>query len=351
MSHNTISDSIKAFRQLDLGIYTDFLNNDPFFSEFQNWQCNRKNFAPKHPLFKSWQAYSRADYATAANIAAEVSADVENAFVIGYAELALAKTCSDCGYFDKARSYASNALNIAKDNEFMELMAAASGALGEIHLRGGHPLTALEMFELDENLLCLGSKWKGRVLCYKAHAYSRLNCDLAARMAYRDAEYRPGEASRLYVLAGLAIHAQISGSPEPGWLTSALNKIESCHAQAGVYPNIPIAWLYWAKAYFSPDEAPKYLKQSYKAFGNHAILEKSYIRAWAKVSGIGLPSSDKPDLSRFQLPQNIITQTSGELDHLSFALAGDKLSNDGFSQIKWQNTQDGLLTQRSLFMP
>jgi len=347
---------IPAFRQLELGIRSSILDESSFFKEFQDWQLRTPGVDPIHPLFQAWERYSKAQYGESATIAFKLLRSTDSPFLEAHASLVLAKVCSDCGYFESAANYASFCMNLSRKHEMTELMASASGTLGEVYLRAGNPLLALEMFELDDALLPVGSKWKGRVLCYKAHAYSRLHAHQAARLAYRDAEFRPGENSRLYVLAGLVLHAVDHSDPEPLWFDRLFRELEEFSTDQKAQNALPMGWLYWAKAYYCEQQsqhrqACDFLARSATVFSPYYALEISFVVAWATVSELKIEINAVGDPSVMTLPLKAIEHVQHLGGFFERAFTETHLDNSGFYSLKWKTSRQELLRQRLIFMP
>ena len=107
-------------------------------------------------LVEGWNAYFSGAYeqARAAFEAGEdVSADWQS-----WRSLGLGKVASDLGHWRLAASWLQRAMGQAEQQNDTVRMAEAAGALGEVLVRAGHPLSALDLFTFDRALLPPGEQ-------------------------------------------------------------------------------------------------------------------------------------------------------------------------------------------------
>ena len=122
-------------------------------------------------LVEGWNAYFSGAYeqARAAFEAGEdVSADWQS-----WRSLGLGKVASDLGHWRLAASWLQRAMGQAEQQNDTVRMAEAAGALGEVLVRAGHPLSALDLFTFDRALLPPGSAHAGRLRNYQMVALGR----------------------------------------------------------------------------------------------------------------------------------------------------------------------------------
>lgn len=168
-------------------------------------QRSRQKNGEQLPAVAGWSSYFRADYLDAWT---HFSGQEGAGWLRAWAELGMAKVASDCGRWRLALRWCAKAWRTAAAGEHLDLLAEVAGARGEILLRCGRPADAAASFVEDTALLSPGSRYRGRVRCYQAHAWSRMGPagQRAARLAYRLAAHSTGEAStKSYALAGLAL--------------------------------------------------------------------------------------------------------------------------------------------------
>ena len=168
---------------------------------------SRSTIVSKLPVIEGWSAYYQADYRAARE---HFIRQDGGGWLKAWAELGLAKVASDCGRWQAGLLWCARAWRTAADGEHLDLLAEISGARGEILLRAGRTGDASAGFTEDLGLLTPGSRYRGRVRCYQAHAWSRMGPDgvTAAKLAYRISAHSPGEsATNSFAIAGLALLA------------------------------------------------------------------------------------------------------------------------------------------------
>lgn len=239
-----------------------------------------------------WRAYFRAAYADAAAHFAS-GLDEDFPWLFAWSALGLAKVATDTGHLATAIRWASSAAAVARHFECLDLLSEISGARGEIYLRAGRPMLASEAFALDLALLPAGSRYRGRVLCYTAHAHVRMGCAAwpLAEAAYRIAAHTPGEHTDPFALAGLALLGAEWASLERG--RSALVD-EALHA-LGPTPAVHVgsAWIHVARARvaFLRHETPDpWCSTALALFPPEHPFERRWLTEWAR--GMSVPLAD-----------------------------------------------------------
>jgi hypothetical protein len=164
-----------------------------------------------YPVLAGWRAYYKAEYQSALGaFLDQLRTSEEGAWLTAWATLGVAKIASDCGRWRSALNWCACAWRCAAKGEHVDLLSQIAGARGEILLRAGAASESAAAFAEDLALLPPGSRYRGRVRCYQAHAYARLgpHGENAAQLAYRLAIHSPGEAGTAsFATAGLALLA------------------------------------------------------------------------------------------------------------------------------------------------
>ena len=122
-------------------------------------------------LVEGWKAYFRGAYEGALE-AFEAGEDVSEEWQ-SWRSLGLGKVASDLGHWRLAASWLQRAMGQAEQQNDTIRMAEAAGALGEVLVRAGHPLSALDLFTFDRALLPPGSAHAGRLRNYQMVALGR----------------------------------------------------------------------------------------------------------------------------------------------------------------------------------
>lgn len=294
---------------------------------------------------EGWRLYYSARYASAVpKLVRGVSSGLP--WIEAWCALGLSKVATDTGRWRTAAGWCSVATALARRYELLELMAEISGARGEVLLRAGRPVPAAEAFSLDLSLLPVGSRFRGRVLCYRAHAFARLGEAgwPAAELAYRVAAHTPGEATAGYARAGLALLGAASGRP------SLVE--EACRPP--VEPN-PIAeyWCRVAQARVASSAGAPASELLLEA-GRRLPSEYPYERRWLSALGasMGAPSSvelpaDPADLSP-EVPAPEDSVTWRQVTSFDRGADDDTLPDQGFGD-GW--LEGDLWVARERFMP
>ena len=195
------------------------------------------------PVLAGWKSYYRAEYRKARE---HFLCQQGEGWLRTWAELGMAKVASDCGKWGHGLLWCAQAWRTASGGEHIDLLSEISGARGEILLRAGKHAEAATAFTEDLALFNPGNRYRGRVKCYQAHAWSRMGPDgiNAAKLAYRLSAHSPAEsATNGYAIAGLALLG--ARTQDPAILFEALR-----YPQEG----LPGFWILVARAYLSVDK-------------------------------------------------------------------------------------------------
>jgi hypothetical protein len=246
------------------------------------------------PILQAWEAYRRADYRRALAGFMEVSSRAPSGWLAAWTTLGVAKVASDCGWWQAALEWCAAVWIAAESREHHDLLAHAAGARGEILLRAGHPGSAAAAFGEDAALLTSGSRYKGRIRCCQAHAWSRMGPTgrRAAEAAYRLARHSSGESStRDHVAAGLALLGARAG--EQSLVDEALDTGGS---------GISRFWVLVAAARLARDAPTQadWIRQAEQALPEVHHAERWWFAGWTRA--LGLSSPEPPDL-RDHFPQ------------------------------------------------
>jgi tetratricopeptide (TPR) repeat protein len=300
-------------------------------------------------LVRGWTKYYKADYPAAYR---EFSGAEQSSvsWLKSFAWLGKGKVCTDLGFFADAARWCSNASCLGRQFEHNDLVAAANGARGEILLRSGHPRLAAEAFSLDMGLLSAGDRFRGRVLCYQAHAYRRLGSYSAAKLAYRTSAQEPGEQTAPYAYAGLAMLGAEDGDVR--LIDEAIGYAESLCQDRRVHPSI--AWIYLSKARFlqCQGESPIELLSSAKtSLPAQYVFEHRWLDHWtALITGqLLIPESKRVvRLQTFRPEAPFHTHPTGS--GFDSELVESELYNEGIANLNWGTDFEALWAQRTLFL-
>jgi|GEM_PF-3558678 hypothetical protein len=247
----------------------------------KNWKPVGETAISK--LILAWKSYFNADYAAGARTFLKFTQE-PNSWTRAWAIIGLAKCLTDSLQFKNAADWLLIACAIGRRSEHKDLMARAFGAIGEVLLRSGLPQRALDAFLFDEQLLPYGDRYKGRVMCYKAHAYSRISGAVdTANYAYQLAAHIPGEKTSGYALGGLALLGVNSGRKQ------LLKEATAGPIEPGKHPGA--GWITTAQAYqkFQDGENPReYLKSAYDSFPEVHRLERRWLISFSIALGYPL---------------------------------------------------------------
>lgn len=326
--------------------------------------CQHKSYTPQAPLdihlakaLNGWGFYYRAQYQDAAD-QFTLSLDSSCAWIRAWSALGITKVATDTGFLRQAAEWCSLASALAREYEMLEHLAAAQGALGEILLRGGRPADALDAFGLDYALLPHGSLYRGRILCYQAHAYARLGpeCRRAAELAYRLAIHTPAERTDSYALAGFCLLAAEYGDAK--LFQEAYGRLKAI-VQEGQNP--AQAWGLVSHARLVSvgtltGDLPGLIHAAYHAFSVEYHFERMWIEHWAKCLGVDNKEDTPVALSdqlqfvpRIPGAQNCTEWSVVTAFEMSNNMGG--LIDSGFASHNWGQTEEEAWGERRRFMP
>lgn len=239
---------------------------------------------------KGWGCYYRGRYAEAAAL---LRAGVEQSgasSIPAWCALGLAKVATDVGYLQRAVDWTSLAGALAREAENIDLVAQAAGARGEVFLRAGFAKDAAVAFSFDQALLPPGSSFRGRLLCYRAHALSRLGLPAwpAAEFAYRVAIHTPGEQTDGYACAGLALLGARWSALSPSRSALTVEASALCpptHRLGSAWCAIAVARVEVLRG-VSPEE---HLRRAWDAFPDEYPFERVWVGMLAASLGVALP--------------------------------------------------------------
>lgn len=298
-------------------------------------------------LVRGWTSYYQADY----RVAFEQFSKAERSSVPwlkASAWIGKGKVCTDLGFFADAARWCGDASCLARQFEHDDLVATANGARGEILLRSGQPRLAAEAFSLDMGLLQPSDRFRGRVMCYQAHAYRRLGAYSAAKLAYRTSAQQPGETTAPYAYAGLAMLG--AETDDAGLIDEAIRHAESFHRDARVHACI--GWMYIAKARFSHrqgDLTDDLLSRAKATLPAEYVFEHSWLDHWAAiVNKQGRPGSDRITALKQFRPAPASGSPLAGCGFDSEPVERD-LFNEGIASVNWAADLDQLWAQRSFF--
>jgi hypothetical protein len=221
--------------------------------------------APFWRIVSGWHHYFRGSYSAALDAFEQAeggSGDWES-----WRALGLGKVASDLGYWRTAAGWLRRSASLAFRENDMRRLAEASGALGEVLLRAGHPREALDLFAFDRALLPAGSSQHGRLRNYQAFALGRIKmCEATAEAALWESFYAAADrdsVSASFALAGLSM---LSVRYQNWPLLDRVLRAKSPHspdtdtATAPIAAALPSAFLFVAQAAQAargeqPDEA------------------------------------------------------------------------------------------------
>jgi len=208
---------------------------------------------------------------------------------------------------------------------------------------------AAEAFSLDMGLLPTGDRFRGRVMCYQAHAYRRLGAFSAAKLAYRISAQQPGEQTAPYANAGLAMLG--AETNDAGLIDEAIHYAESFYRDARVHPSV--GWMYIAKARFLQcrgEVASDWLARAKAFLPAVYVFEHQWLENWVAIIGQTPNSISRldTDLTRFR-PKPPSSRRLPGTDFDSESLESE-LFNEGFANIRWATDLDGIWSQREFFV-
>ncbi len=309
-------------------------------------------------VLRGWKSYYRAEYAEAAGHFRK-ALESERPWIRAWAAIGMAKAATDTGFLKSASEWCILASALARHYEMGEHHSAAAGALGEVLLRGFYNAEALAAFDMDLALLPVGAYYRGRILCYRAHAYSRLGpeCRCAAEVAYRLAVHTPAERTDAYALAGVCLMAVEYGDVE--FFNDSLQRLESVPS-----PELSPAhaWGRVCKARMVQldkcgGNLDSLCRAAYNTFPPEYHFERIWTLKWSGSLGIQIAPEQMPessdDKTRFN-PE--IPSATGYPDWglvTAFDLAGAEcdLLDTGFTAHNWGEATQEIWQERRRFMP
>ncbi len=299
-------------------------------------------------LVRGWANYYKASYPAAFEDFSRVEC-TQIPWLKAYAWLGKGKVCTDLGFFADAAQWCGDASCLARQFEHDELVAAAQGARGEILLRSGHPRLAAEAFSLDMGLLPASDRFRGRVMCYQAHAYRRLGAYSAAKLAYRTSAQQPGEQTAPYANAGLAMLG--ADTDDVGLINEAIGYAESFYRDDRVHPCV--GWMYIAKARFAQrhrENPIAWLARAKKFLPTGYVFEHHWLANWTAVASNQFASVAIVDseLSQFRPKSPSAVRMPGcdfDIEPIE-----SQLPNCGLASVQWATDVDEIWSQRELFV-
>ncbi len=302
---------------------------------------------------RGWEHYYAARYASACQSFVAALGETSS-WVASWAALGLAKVATDTGRFATAARWCSVAARHARASEHLDLLAEVTGARGEVYLRAGHPLEAAEAFTLDQALLPPGSRFHGRLMCYRAHAYSRLGRAAwpAAELQYRLAIHTPGEDTSTYALAGLALLGAEWARDEPARRALTIEAYDR-------RPRGPSALGFWmavarARLALLEGEAPlDFMVEAASLLPSEYHFERLWLEALAGTVGVTLPRSvpfDSDELSPV-LPDPLLQPSWGRTTPMERFPLDDALSDAGMGELDRCGEAEEIWSKRRVFMP
>ena len=270
------------------------------------------------PVVFGWQSYNKGDYQNALDAFLIACANNDDGWLKAWAQLGVAKVASDSGWWRVAMDWCAVAWLTSSKYEHLDLMAQIAGARGEILLRAGRPIEAASAFAEDQSLLGPGNRYRGRLRCYQAHAWSRSgrNGQKAAILAYRLAMHSVGEdITSDYAAAGLALLAARNNDP------SRLPP-----NQSNPITGLPGFWITVAKARLAGDKAclATLLERAGEILPREYFAEHWWLAGWSRA--LGSPLFSFPILSDC-FPTEVPQAAVGEFTLVESPVAGHELCN------------------------
>jgi len=355
MNDECVLRAITAMRLLSTGRHHDaaaWLQSElTGLQAFVSLQAGLEIDPPEGPLgdaIRGWGNYYKANYP----VAFEDFSNAESTIIPwlkAYAWLGKAKVCTDLGFFADAAQWCCNASCLARQFELDEWVAAAQGALGEILLRTGYPRLATEAFSLDMALLPASDRFRGRVMCYQAHAYRRLGAYSAANLAYRTSSQQPGEQTAPYAYAGLAMLGAETDDAE--LVDEAIRFATSLHNNSRMHTSI--AWIYIAKSRLAErrsEYAGHWLVHAKNFLPAEYVFEHCWLACWTALVNMQVTPVTFADSSHTRYRPTSVPEVSLPGSGFDTDLTELSLENDGFASIQWAQDKDGLWAQYKLFV-
>lgn len=300
-------------------------------------------------LIQAWSLYYQGKFREALPSFVNALA-AEEPWVRASSYLGQAKVRTDLGYFEDAARLSAAASFLGRRYEHLDLVAAAQGALGEVFLRCGHPRLALEAYELDLALLSPVDRFRGRVLCYQGHAFSRLGAHRAAKLAYRISAQIPGENPSPYAYAGLALLG--AESNDNALVAEAITYVQSRPEHEKQH--MGIAWIYIGKSKLSIEtgnDALLWCRFARESLPKEYVFEHDWLNHWMIALGDRTDYTKNPPETSFELPAVVIDMENQVSNSLDANMPAEKLYNNGLSKFDWSSDLEQLWKQRSMFVP
>lgn len=270
------------------------------------------------PAIRGWQMYYKGDYRAALQEFETGSSQSSDGWLRGWCQLGIAKVASDSGWWRVALDWCAVAWRESSKSEHLDLMAQIAGARGEILLRAGRPIAAASAFAEDQALLGPGNRYRGRLRCYQAHAWSRSGSNgvKAAILAYRLAMHSVGEdITSAYAAAGLALLA--ARMNDCGRLQSV---------QAGAFEGMPGFWVLVAAARLATcsDSRKELLRRAADTLPREYFAEQWWLAGWSLA--LGCQVSNPPRLTDC-FPTNVPEAPLGRFTLVECPAAGMNISD------------------------
>ena len=358
MNDLVVLKALTGLRLSDAGRHSEAL--EWIQNEFQGLQALVTN--RKHPelcpsnigsgvlweLIHGWMLYHQGKYPEALPRFVNASAS-EEPWIKASSYLGQAKVRTDLGYFQDAARLCAAASFVGRRYEHLDLVAAAQGALGEVFLRCSYPRLALEAYELDLALLSPTDRFRGRVLCYQGHAFSRLGAHRAAKLAYRISAHIPGENPSPYAYAGLALLG--ADSKDNALVSEAIAYAQSRPEHA---KHMGIAWIYIGKSKLlieTGDDALPWCRLARESLPLEYVFEHDWLDHWMIALGDRTVYTKHPPEIAFELPEVVIAMENQMSNSLDANMPAEKLYNNGLSKFNWSSELELLWKQRNMFVP
>ena len=233
----------------------------------------------EEPAIRGWQMYYKGNYRAALQELEAGSSHENDGWLRAWSQLGIAKIASDSGRWRVALDWCAVAWRESSKNEHLDLMAQVAGARGEVLVRAGRPIEAASAFAEDQALLGPGNRYRGRLRCYQAHAWSRSgpNGEKAAILAYRLAMHSVGEdITSAYAAAGLAL------------LAARTNDCARLQAvQSGAFVGMPGFWVLVAAAHLATnsDSRSAFLRKAADTLPREYFAEHWWLAGWSRALG------------------------------------------------------------------
>jgi hypothetical protein len=299
-------------------------------------------------LVCAWTKYYRAEYPDAYDEFSK-AAGSSVSWIKASAWIGMGKVCTDLGFFADAALWCSSASCLARRFEHDDLVATANGARGEIFLRSGYPRLAAEAFSLDMGLLPPSDRYRGRVMCYQAHAYRRLYAYSAAKLAYRTSSQQPGEQTAPYAYAGLAMLG--TETDDVGLIDEVLHYAETF--RQGVRVHSSIAWIYIGKARMLQQCGEPYVEWLLRAKVSlpiEYVFEHIWLDRWISVVKKQAQVVSERAIALRPFKPHVTYKELLDGYEFDREEVESELFNEGLASVNWSTDLDQLWIQRNYFL-